>query len=83
MHVVAPDSFLDLKALSKRSCMSVRTLRDDIRDPERPLPCYRKAGKVFVRWVEFCQWMEGFRHVPEDMNSKVDDHVSRLLERVS
>ena len=77
------DVFLDLKELARRTCMSVRTLRADSADPVRPLPCYRKGGKVYVRWSEFCRWMDGFKHVAEPMDARVDERVRRLASRVS
>jgi hypothetical protein len=73
------DCYLDLKRLSKRSCMSVRGLRDDLKDPEHPLPCFRKGGKIYVRWTEFATWMENFRPEAEDLGKKVDDMVNGLV----
>lgn len=73
------DRILDLKALSLQSCMSVRTLRDDLKDPEHPLPCFRKGGKIYVRWFEFVIWMENFRAEAEDLGKKIDDAVSHFV----
>lgn len=72
------DCYLDLKTLSKRSCMSVRSLRDDLKDPEHPLPYFRKGGKVYVSWCEFKEWMARFRQEAEDLDKKVEDAVNRL-----
>lgn len=73
------DGYLDLKTLSERSCMSVRSLRNDLKDPECPLPCFHKRGKIYVRWSEFLAWMEKFRSEPEDLGKKVDDAVSHFV----
>lgn len=83
MNEPSSDIFLDLKTLSKRSCISVRSLRGDIRDPDNPLPCFKKGGKVYVRWSEFVQWMDGFRHVAEDKEATINERVKRLASRVS
>ena len=71
------DCYLDLKKLSKRSCISVRTLRDDLKDPEHPLPFFRKGGKVYVSWGEFTLWMKHFKAKQED-TGKLIDAVNRL-----
>lgn len=79
MNEPSSDIFLDLKTLSKRSCISVRSLRGDIRDPDNPLPCFKKGGKVYVRWSEFVRWMEqNYRHEPEDYAGKVDEMICRF-----
>lgn len=73
------DRYFDLRTLSEQSCMSVRSLRDDLKDPEHPLPCFRKGGKIYVRWSDFVSWMEGFRAHSEDLGKKVDDAVSHFI----
>ena len=73
------DRVLDLKRLSVQSCMSVRTLRGELKDPEHPLPYFHKGGKIYVRWSEFLTWMEGFRAKPEDLSKKVGDAVSHFM----
>jgi len=73
------DCFCDLRTLSKRSCLSVRTLRGDLKDPENPLPHYRKGGKVLVRWSEFCQWMDNnYRQELDNYDDKIDAVVARF-----
>lgn len=73
------DAYLDLRTLCEKTCMSVRTLRDDIRDPDHPLPCFRKRGKVYIRWSEFCSWMEeNFRDEPESYDDKIDAAVAKI-----
>ena len=78
VHNSDGDHYLDLKTLSERSCISVRTLRDHLKDPECPLPGYRLKGKVLIRWSEFNNWMERHRLEVEDFNKKIEDAVSHL-----
>jgi len=55
------DKYLDLKTLSSRTCLSVRTLRDYMKSSDRPLPFYRLAGKNLVYWPEFKAWIAGYK----------------------
>jgi hypothetical protein len=63
--VVSPaavgDRYLPLKALSSYSGISVRTLRQYLQHPSRPLPHFRIGGKILVRRSEFDAWAVGFR----------------------
>jgi len=70
------DCFLDLKALSVRSCISVRTLRDYIRQG-RPdfLPSYLIGGKRLIRWNDFLTWIARFKEQP-------DRNLDRVLKEV-
>ena len=77
--VETEDRYFDLKTLSGRSCMSVRTLRDDLRDPAHPLPHFQKGGKILVKWSEFIAWMEFFRVKKPDLQRKIDEAVSGLV----
>jgi len=87
------DPWLSLKALSKVSGFSVRSLRAHIADPDHPLPCYRMkephviptrsgksrivSGKILVRWSEFTAWMQQFRYTP-DLDRIVDEVVAEF-----
>jgi len=55
------DPYLSLKALSRYSGLSVRTLRGHLTDPVHPLPHYRITGKLLVRRSEFDQWIARYR----------------------
>lgn len=55
------EKYLDLKTLSGRTCLSVRTLRELIKDPSRPLPFYKLAGKNLVYWPDFKAWIAGYK----------------------
>ena len=55
--------YLSLRALSSYSGLSVRTLRDRLTDPRRPLPHYRLPGKLLVKRDEFDAWMARYRRV--------------------
>jgi excisionase family DNA binding protein len=70
------DPYLSLKALSTYAGLSVRTLRDYLADPIRPLPCYRPGGKILVRKSEFDGWMARHRSVgPAGLDGIVDSVI--------
>lgn len=69
--------YFDLKGLSKYSTISVRTLRDYIKNNE--LPCFKVGGKILVKRSEFDQWMEQFRvKKGQDLDMIVDDIIKNL-----
>jgi hypothetical protein len=76
------DYFLDLKTLSIKSCLSVRTLRNLLANPERPLPAFHVGGKLLVRWEEFCEWMENFRRKPRQIEDRFNNIVEELTRDV-
>ena len=57
----ASDGYMSLKTLTEYSGMSIRTLRNWISHPVRPLPHYRIGGKLLVRRSEYDSWAKGFR----------------------
>jgi excisionase family DNA binding protein len=59
----ALDPFLSLRALASYAGLSVRTLRDHLAHPARPLPHYRIGGKILVRRSEFDAWIAAHRRV--------------------
>ena len=73
------DGYMDLKALSQYSSLSVRTLRQYLKDPVHPLPSFRPGGKVLVRRSEFDQWLARFRRDRSD----VDRLVSEITKEVT
>jgi excisionase family DNA binding protein len=50
-----------LKGLAQYSGLSVRRLRDYLRDRVHPLRHYRVGGKILVKRSEFDEWVSGFR----------------------
>lgn len=72
------DRYLDLKGLARLTCISVRTLRDDLKDPEHPLPHFRKNGKVYVLWSEVAAWMEYYRVEQVSSLAKMGARVEEL-----
>ena len=54
------DGYMDLKALSAYSTMSIRTLRRHLEDVSHPLPCFRPGKKVLVKRSVFDQWLNQF-----------------------
>jgi excisionase family DNA binding protein len=57
------DPFLSLRALATYAGLSVRTLREYLDHPTRPLPHYRVGGKILVRRSEFDAWIVAHRRV--------------------
>ena len=73
------DPFLDLRALTHYSNLSVRTLTRHLQDLEHPLPHYKVRGKILVRRSEFDRWMEGFRRRPQqDLPRLVDEVLAKF-----
>jgi hypothetical protein len=72
----AADAFLSLRALASYSCVSVRKLREHLRDPVHPLPHYRLGGKIVVRRSEFDAWIARYRRVGQ---TDVDGIVSSVM----
>ena len=72
------DCFLDLRALSGRSCLSVRKLRDHIK-PERPdcLISYLVGGKRLVRWNDFLTLIARFK---EEGQIDIDQILNEVVE---
>ena len=77
------DCYLDLKALSKRSCLSIRTLRSRLKG-ENPIPYHRVGQKILIQWSAFCAWMENFKepikseHIDLELKEKVDKIITDL-----
>jgi hypothetical protein len=73
------DPLLDLRALTRYSTLSVRTLMRHLQDLEHPLPHYKVRGKILVRRSEFDRWMEGFRRRPQqDVPGLVDEVLAKF-----
>ena len=68
--------YLSLRGLSRYSSMSVRTLRDYLSHPARPLPHYRVGGKILVKRSEFDAWLRAFR---VEQSPHVDAVVAEVL----
>ena len=75
------DPFLDLRALTHYSNLSVRTLTRHLQDLEHPLPHHKVRGKILVRRSEFDRWMEGFRRRPQQDVPRLVDEVLAKFRR--
>ena len=71
------ETYLDLKTLSSRTCLSVRTLRDYLRDGYHPLSHYKLAGKILVSWQEFQRWLSRYK---VESACDVDDIIRSVYE---
>jgi hypothetical protein len=69
--------YLDLKALSQYSCLSVRTLRVILARPGGP-PHYRPGGKVLIRKRDWDTWLAQFKTAPVDLDALVDEALAGL-----
>ena len=84
-HVSEPaptidDRYFPLTRLSTYAGLSVRTLRNYVADPVRPLPHFRIGGKLLVRRSDFDAWAAQFRVVRSAVavDAIVDDVVNGL-----
>ena len=75
----AMDRFLSLRALASYACVSIRKLREYLRDPAHPLPHYRLGGKIVVRRSEFDAWMATYRRVGQADVEGIVNSVMRDL----
>ena len=69
--------YLDLKNLANRVSLSVRTLRDYLKDSYHPLPHYKLAGKILVFWPDFKDWIDRYKTTGE---IDIDGIVSSVFE---
>ena len=68
---------LDLRRLSERSCLSVRTFREACR--RKQAAHYRLDGKILVAWEDFLVWLEAYR-VDVDLEAIMDQGISKARE---
>ncbi len=68
------DGFITVREVARRSSISEKSIRNFIRNDA--LPHYRNSGcgKIWLRWVEFVQWMERRR-----VEFKHDDRLLSIL----
>ena len=72
------DKFLDLRELSRYSCLAVPTLRDYMREG---MPHFKLKGKILVKRSEFDGWLEFFRvNRNQELNELVDGVIRGLSE---
>lgn len=71
------DAYLPLCRLVEYSGLSLRTLRNHLVHPVRPLPHYRVGGRVLVKKSEFDAWALQFRVTAsaDGLQALVDDVV--------
>jgi hypothetical protein len=80
-RTLVEDVFLDLKRLSERTCISVRSLRDHINSHSNPLPAYRVRGKILVSWLDFKEWIRGFRQQTGELDAMVNGIIEDLMKK--
>jgi predicted transcriptional regulator len=72
--------YIDIKELSARMSLSVRTLRILIKQPNNPLPAYKVVGKLIFHWAEVTKWVEQFRVKTIDTKAIVQSITAKLKE---
>jgi hypothetical protein len=73
------DPYLTLRALANYSGLSARKLRDLLKDPAHPLPCFRIGGKLLVRRSDYDTWAARYRQVGHaDVNRVVQEVLAGL-----
>ncbi|MDA3895502.1 MAG: hypothetical protein PF482_05070 [Desulfobacteraceae bacterium] len=55
------DVFIDAKTCAEWSSLSLRTIRELLKDPENAIPHYKIGGRVLIAWPEFKRWMDGYK----------------------
>jgi predicted DNA-binding transcriptional regulator AlpA len=68
------EGYITIREVARRSSMSEKNIRNFIRNDA--LPHYRnsKSGKIWMRWIEFVDWMERRR-----IELKHDDNLLSIL----
>ncbi len=68
------EGYITVREVARRSSMSEKSIRNFIRNDA--LPHYRnsRSGKIWLRWIEFIDWMEHRR-----IELKHDDHLLSIL----
>ena len=68
------EGYITVREVARRSSMSEKSIRNFIRNDA--LPHYRnsKSGKIWLRWIEFVEWMERRR-----IELKDDDCLLNIL----
>ena len=68
------EGYITVREVARRSSMSEKSIRNFIKSDA--LPHYRnsRSGKIWLRWIEFVEWMERRR-----IELKHDDHLLSIL----
>jgi len=75
--MTAEIEYIDLKELSRKTSLSTRTLREWVKEPVQPLPCYKVKGKLLFSWKEVVKWIEQFRIETVDID-EITDNILRV-----
>ena len=65
------DVFVNVETASEWSSLSIRTIRDHLKDPVNPLPHYKIGGRILIHWREFKEWMQGFKVKSDDIAADI------------
>ncbi len=70
-----------VKAFSEWSGISVRKIRDLLKEESNPLPHFRVRGQILIRYDEYLDWLENYRVQPVRSNEEIDKITSKLLQK--
>ena len=73
MNTTIDDRYLDIKALSAYSSLSISTIRNYIADDDDPLPSFCIKRKILIKKSEFDRWMERHRTDTKKIDRIVDE----------
>ena len=75
------EGYITVREVARRSSMSEKSIRNFIKNDALPHYRNRKSGKIWLRWIEFVEWMErrrielqqddGLLDILRDMTKKV------------
>ena len=71
--------WLDLRTLTQYACVSERTLRSWIHQPNNPLPAAQVGNKLLVRKSTFDEWVMTHQVKPDETVDVIVNNVMRRL----
>jgi len=70
------ESYIDIRECARRLDLSVRTMRNYIKNPRISLPVYKISKKLLFNWAEVERWMDQFRVRTVDIEEIADEIIS-------
>ena len=74
------ERYINLQTASNLLGLSVRTIRERMRDLRDPLPAFRIGGRLLFRPSELQEWIERRRVRPVDVAALTRDLMSRITK---
>lgn len=73
--------WLDLRALTQYACISERTVRNWIHQPNNPLPVAQVGNKLLVKKSTFDEWVMAHQVKPDETVDVIVNDVLRRMGR--